>query len=187
MATCPGRGSNPGRHARFGRFAKPSARSAGGRVLSNSNCRFAKAELSSRQRAARPNWSRITGGKRWQAQRHGGYLRLLRWPRPHLDAAAIEEASYRGFLPDTISSELTLTIATNGPVQNLNAKMSSLLWCRDWTLRSRAARNCHSGARLFAEMASIPAQQCDKTALHLDAVGAENTRFVRLVGGFERN
>jgi len=46
--------------------------------------------------------------------------------RNHFSFAMIEKALDQGFLPDTISTDLTFTSATSGPVWDLTTTMSKL-------------------------------------------------------------
>ncbi|HVB15619.1 MAG TPA: amidohydrolase/deacetylase family metallohydrolase, partial [Stellaceae bacterium] len=61
-----------------------------------------------------------------EAQRHG-ILFDCAHGRNHFSFAMIEKALDQGFLPDTISTDLTLTSATRGPVWDLTTTMSKLL------------------------------------------------------------
>jgi dihydroorotase len=61
-----------------------------------------------------------------EAQRHGIIFDCAHG-RNHFSFAMIEKALDQGFLPDTISTDLTLTSATSGPVWDLPTTMSKLL------------------------------------------------------------
>jgi dihydroorotase len=61
-----------------------------------------------------------------EAQRHGIIFDCAHG-RNHFSFALIEKALDQGFLPDTISTDLTLTSATRGPVWDLPTTMSKLL------------------------------------------------------------
>ena len=61
-----------------------------------------------------------------EAQRHGIIFDCAHG-RNHFSFPMIEEALDQGFLPDTISTDLTLTSATRGPVWDLATTMSKLL------------------------------------------------------------
>src|SRR5579864_1477148 len=61
-----------------------------------------------------------------EAQRYG-ILFDCAHGRNHFSFAMIEKALDQGFLPDTISTDLTLTSATRGPVWDLTTTMSKLL------------------------------------------------------------
>jgi dihydroorotase len=60
------------------------------------------------------------------AQRHGIIFDCAHG-RNHFSFAMIEKALDQGFLPDTISTDLTFTSATKGPVWDLTTTMSKLL------------------------------------------------------------
>ncbi len=61
-----------------------------------------------------------------EAQRHGIIFDCAHG-RNHFNFRMIEKALDQGFLPDTISTDLTLTSATRGPVWDLATTMSKLL------------------------------------------------------------
>src|SRR5438876_320381 len=61
-----------------------------------------------------------------EAQRHGIIFDCAHG-RNHFSFAMIEKALDQGFLPDTISTDLTVTSATKGPVWDLTTTMSKLL------------------------------------------------------------
>ncbi len=61
-----------------------------------------------------------------EAQRHGIIFDCAHG-RNHFSFAMIEKALDQGFLPDTISTDLTLASATGGPVWDLPTTMSKLL------------------------------------------------------------
>jgi dihydroorotase len=61
-----------------------------------------------------------------EAQRHGIIFDCAHG-RNHFSFPMIEKALDQGFLPDTISTDLTLTSATKGPVWDLATTMSKLL------------------------------------------------------------
>ena len=61
-----------------------------------------------------------------EAQRHGIIFDCAHG-RNHFSFPMIEKALDQGFLPDTISTDLTLTSATKGPVRDLATTMSKLL------------------------------------------------------------
>jgi dihydroorotase len=61
-----------------------------------------------------------------EAQRHGIIFDCAHG-RNHFSFPMIEKALDQGFLPDTISTDLTLTSATRGPVWDLATTMSKLL------------------------------------------------------------
>src|SRR6185437_7596279 len=61
-----------------------------------------------------------------EAQRHGIIFDCAHG-RNHFSFAMIEKALDQGFLPDTISTDLTFGTATNGPVWDLTTTMSKLL------------------------------------------------------------
>src|SRR6476619_5051536 len=61
-----------------------------------------------------------------EAQRHGIVFDCAHG-RNHFSFRMIEKALDQGFLPDTISTDLTLTSATRGPVWDLATTMSKLL------------------------------------------------------------
>jgi dihydroorotase len=61
-----------------------------------------------------------------EAQRHGIVFDCAHG-RNHFSFRMIEKALDQGFLPDTISTDLTMTSATNGPVWDLPTTMSKLL------------------------------------------------------------
>jgi dihydroorotase len=61
-----------------------------------------------------------------EAQRHGIIFDCAHG-RNHFSFALIEKALDQGFLPDTISTDLTFTSATRGPVWDLTTTMSKLL------------------------------------------------------------
>jgi dihydroorotase len=61
-----------------------------------------------------------------EAQRHGIIFDCAHG-RNHFSFPMIEKALDQGFLPDTISTDLTFTSATNGPVWDLATTMSKLL------------------------------------------------------------
>src|SRR5712671_6457891 len=61
-----------------------------------------------------------------EAQRHGIIFDCAHG-RNHFSFALIEKALDQGFLPDTISTDLTFTSATKGPVWDLTTTMSKLL------------------------------------------------------------
>jgi dihydroorotase len=77
-----------------------------------------------------------------EAQRHGIIFDCAHG-RNHFSFAMIEKALDQGFLPDTISTDLTFTSATKGPVWDLATTMSKLLHfgmsLDDLILRSTAA------------------------------------------------
>ncbi|HVC54465.1 MAG TPA: amidohydrolase/deacetylase family metallohydrolase [Stellaceae bacterium] len=77
-----------------------------------------------------------------EAQRHGIIFDCAHG-RNHFSFAMIEKALDQGFLPDTISTDLTLTSATKGPVWDLATTMSKLLHfgmtLDDLVLRATAA------------------------------------------------
>jgi len=62
-----------------------------------------------------------------EAQRHGIVFDCAHG-RNHFSFAMIEKALDQGFLPDTISTDLTFTSATQGPVWDLATTMSKLLY-----------------------------------------------------------
>jgi dihydroorotase len=61
-----------------------------------------------------------------EAQRHGIIFDCAHG-RNHFSFTMIEKALDQGFLPDTVSTDLTLTSATRGPVWDLATTMSKLL------------------------------------------------------------
>ena len=61
-----------------------------------------------------------------EAQRHGIIFDCAHG-RSHFNFPMIEKALDQGFLPDTISTDLTIASATNGPVFDLPTTMSKLL------------------------------------------------------------
>ncbi|MFT5447376.1 MAG: dihydroorotase [Gammaproteobacteria bacterium] len=61
-----------------------------------------------------------------EAQRHGIIFDCAHG-RNHFSFRMIEKALDQGFLPDTISTDLTMTTATQGPVWDLTTTMSKLL------------------------------------------------------------
>jgi predicted amidohydrolase len=61
-----------------------------------------------------------------EAQRHGIVFDCAHG-RNHFSFPMIEKALDQGFLPDTISTDLTFTSATRGPVFDLTTTMSKLL------------------------------------------------------------
>lgn len=61
-----------------------------------------------------------------EAQRHGIIFDCAHG-RNHFSFSMIEKALDQGFLPDTISTDLTFTSATKGPVWDLTTTMSKLL------------------------------------------------------------
>ncbi len=61
-----------------------------------------------------------------EAQRHGIIFDCAHG-RNHFSFAMIEKALDQGFLPDTISTDLTFTSATKGPVWDMTTTMSKLL------------------------------------------------------------
>jgi dihydroorotase len=61
-----------------------------------------------------------------EAQRHGIIFDCAHG-RNHFSFTMIEKALDQGFLPDTISTDLTFTSATKGPVWDLTTTMSKLL------------------------------------------------------------
>ncbi len=77
-----------------------------------------------------------------EAQRHGIIFDCAHG-RSHFSFAMIEKALDQGFLPDTISTDLTFTSATKGPVWDLATTMSKLLHfgmsLDDLVLRATAA------------------------------------------------
>jgi dihydroorotase len=77
-----------------------------------------------------------------EAQRHGIIFDCAHG-RSHFSFPMIEKALDQGFLPDTISSDLTLATATKGPVWDLATTMSKLLHfgmsLDDLVLRATAA------------------------------------------------
>ena len=77
-----------------------------------------------------------------EAQRHGIIFDCAHG-RNHFSFPMIEKALDQGFLPDTISTDLTLTSATKGPVWDLATTMSKLLHfgmsLDDLVLRATAA------------------------------------------------
>jgi dihydroorotase len=77
-----------------------------------------------------------------EAQRHGIIFDCAHG-RNHFSFPMIEKAHDQGFLPDTISTDLTFTSATNGPVWDLATTMSKLLHfgmsLDDLVLRATAA------------------------------------------------
>ncbi len=77
-----------------------------------------------------------------EAQRHGIVFDCAHG-RNHFSFAMIEKALDQGFLPDTISTDLTFTSATKGPVWDLATTMSKLLHfgmsLDDLVLRATAA------------------------------------------------
>ena len=77
-----------------------------------------------------------------EAQRHGIIFDCAHG-RSHFSFPMIEKALDQGFLPDTISTDLTLSSATNGPVFDLPTTMSKLLHfgmsLDDVVMRSTAA------------------------------------------------
>ena len=77
-----------------------------------------------------------------EAQRHGIIFDCAHG-RNHFSFPMIEKALDQGFLPDTISTDLTLTSATRGPVWDLATTMSKLLHfgmsLDDLVLRATAA------------------------------------------------
>ncbi len=77
-----------------------------------------------------------------EAQRHGIIFDCAHG-RNHFSFPMIEKALEQGFLPDTISTDLTLTSATKGPVWDLATTMSKLLHfgmsLDDLVLRATAA------------------------------------------------
>ncbi|MGD9618264.1 MAG: amidohydrolase family protein [Alphaproteobacteria bacterium] len=77
-----------------------------------------------------------------EAQRHGIIFDCAHG-RNHFSFPMIEKALDQGFLPDTISTDLTLTSATQGPVWDLATTMSKLLHfgmsLDDLVLRATAA------------------------------------------------
>ena len=62
-----------------------------------------------------------------EAQRHGIIFDCAHGRGGHFNFPLIEKALDQGFLPDTISTDLTFTTATNGPVWGLTTTMSKLL------------------------------------------------------------
>jgi dihydroorotase len=62
-----------------------------------------------------------------EAQRHGIIFDCAHGRGGHFNFALIEKALDHGFLPDTISTDLTFTTATTGPVWDLPTTMSKLL------------------------------------------------------------
>ncbi len=77
-----------------------------------------------------------------EAQRHGIIFDCAHG-RSHFSFPMIEKALDQGFLPDTISTDLTFTSATQGPVWDLPTTMSKLLHfgmsLDDLVMRSTAA------------------------------------------------
>jgi dihydroorotase len=77
-----------------------------------------------------------------EAQRHGIIFDCAHG-RNHFSFPMIEKALDQGFLPDTISTDLTLTSATKGPVWDLATTLSKLLHfgmsLDDLVLRATAA------------------------------------------------
>jgi dihydroorotase len=77
-----------------------------------------------------------------EAQRHGIVFDCAHG-RSHFNFPMIEKALDQGFLPDTISTDLTTTSATKGPVWDLATTMSKLLHfgmsIEDLVLRATAA------------------------------------------------
>lgn len=77
-----------------------------------------------------------------EAQRHGIIFDCAHG-RNHFSFPMIEKALDQGFLPDTVSTDLTLTSATRGPVWDLATTMSKLLHfgmsLDDLVLRATAA------------------------------------------------
>jgi dihydroorotase len=62
-----------------------------------------------------------------EAQRHGIVFDCAHGRGGHFNFPLIEKALDQGFLPDTISTDLTFTTATGGPVWDLTTTMSKLL------------------------------------------------------------
>ena len=62
-----------------------------------------------------------------EAQRHGIIFDCAHGRGGHFNFPLIEKALDQGFLPDTISTDLTFTTATRGPVFDLATTMSKLL------------------------------------------------------------
>ena len=62
-----------------------------------------------------------------EAQRHGIIFDCAHGRGGHFNFPLIEKALDQGFLPDTISTDLTFTTATRGPVWDLTTTMSKLL------------------------------------------------------------
>src|SRR5579871_656313 len=62
-----------------------------------------------------------------EAQRHGIIFDCAHGRGGHFNFPLIEKALDQGFLPDTISTDLTFTTATGGPVWDLTTTMSKLL------------------------------------------------------------
>src|SRR5579885_1649844 len=77
-----------------------------------------------------------------EAQRHGIVFDCAHG-RNHFNFRMIEKALDQGFLPDTISTDLTFTSATRGPVWDLTTTMSKLLHfgmsLEDLVMRATAA------------------------------------------------
>lgn len=77
-----------------------------------------------------------------EAQRHGIIFDCAHG-RSHFSFSLIEKALDQGFLPDTISTDLTFASATHGPVFDLPTTMSKLLHfgmsLDDVVMRSTAA------------------------------------------------
>jgi dihydroorotase len=62
-----------------------------------------------------------------EAQRHGIIFDCAHGRGGHFNFPLIEKALDQGFLPDTISTDLTFTTATRGPVFDLTTTMSKLM------------------------------------------------------------
>src|SRR5262249_10240118 len=62
-----------------------------------------------------------------EAQRHGIIFDCAHGRGGHFNFPLIEKALDHGFLPDTISTDLTFTTATRGPVFDLTTTMSKLM------------------------------------------------------------
>jgi dihydroorotase len=62
-----------------------------------------------------------------EAQRHGIIFDCAHGRGGHFNFPLIEKALDQGFLPDTVSTDLTFTTATRGPVWDLTTTMSKLL------------------------------------------------------------
>ncbi len=62
-----------------------------------------------------------------EAQRYGILFDCAHGRGGHFNFPLIEKALDQGFLPDTISTDLTFTTATNGPVWGLTTTMSKLM------------------------------------------------------------
>ncbi|MFT5174382.1 MAG: dihydroorotase [Gammaproteobacteria bacterium] len=92
-----------------------------------------------------------------EAQRHGIIFDCAHG-RNHFSVRMIEKALDQGFLPDTISTDLTLTTATRGPVWDLTTTMSKLLHF-GMTLEDIIERTTATPAKIICYQGTVGALQ----------------------------